>query len=214
MGNYRELLGLVSRNPTMMFWLDNNQNHGTAVNENWGRELLELFSLGAGNYTEVDVREASRAFTGWTFETKIPRAPTATSPGSSSIGRKTMTMARRSSSATRGGSTARTFSTSSCSSRPAANSSAATCITSSSRTNRRCRRGRSSRRRTEGHRRDGRRVPRLEVRYDCGAADMFNRSCSRKPASSTSSRRPRSSSGRCGLSADTRCQSPAMASCR
>jgi len=45
------------------------------VNENWGRELLELFSLGAGNYTEVDVRECSRAFTGWTFETKIPRAP-------------------------------------------------------------------------------------------------------------------------------------------
>jgi uncharacterized protein (DUF1800 family) len=45
------------------------------VNENWGRELLELFSLGAGNYTEIDVRQASRAFTGWTFETKIPRAP-------------------------------------------------------------------------------------------------------------------------------------------
>src|SRR5579871_2518007 len=75
MGNYRELLGLLARNPTMIFWLDNNQNHGTAVNENWGRELLELFSLGAGNYTEKDVREASRAFTGWTFETKIPRAP-------------------------------------------------------------------------------------------------------------------------------------------
>ena len=45
------------------------------MNENWGRELLELFSLGAGNYTEVDVREASRAFTGWGFETKIPRLP-------------------------------------------------------------------------------------------------------------------------------------------
>ena len=59
----------------MIFWLDNQQNHGTAVNENWGRELLELFSLGAGNYTEKDVRECSRAFTGWTFETKIPRAP-------------------------------------------------------------------------------------------------------------------------------------------
>src|SRR5467141_2010288 len=75
MGNYRDLLYKISTNPTMMFWLDNNQNHGTAVNENWGRELLELFSLGAGNYTEKDVREASRAFTGWTFETKIPRAP-------------------------------------------------------------------------------------------------------------------------------------------
>jgi Protein of unknown function (DUF1800) len=75
MGNYRDLLLKVAKNPTMLFWLDNNQNHGTAVNENWGRELLELFSLGASNYTEVDVREASRAFTGWTFETKLPRLP-------------------------------------------------------------------------------------------------------------------------------------------
>ena len=75
MGNYRDLLLTIAKNPTMIFWLDNNQNHGTAVNENWGRELLELFSLGAGNYTEVDVREASRAFTGWTFETKMPRLP-------------------------------------------------------------------------------------------------------------------------------------------
>jgi len=75
MGNYRQLLSKISTNPTMMFWLDNQQNHGTAVNENWGRELLELFSLGAGNYTETDVRECSRSFTVWTFETKIPRAP-------------------------------------------------------------------------------------------------------------------------------------------
>jgi hypothetical protein len=75
MGNYRELLLKVAKNPSMIFWLDNNQNHGTEVNENWGRELLELFSLGAGNYTEVDVREASRAFTGWGFETKLPRLP-------------------------------------------------------------------------------------------------------------------------------------------
>ncbi len=75
MGNYRDLLVKIAKNPTMIFWLDNNQNHGTAVNENWGRELLELFSLGAGNYTEKDVREASRAFTGWTFETKLPRLP-------------------------------------------------------------------------------------------------------------------------------------------
>src|SRR6266478_3181826 len=75
LGNYRDLLLDVAKNPTMIFWLDNQQNHGNAVNENWGRELLELFSLGAGNYTETDVRECSRAFTGWTFATKIPRAP-------------------------------------------------------------------------------------------------------------------------------------------
>jgi uncharacterized protein (DUF1800 family) len=45
------------------------------VNENWGRELLELFSMGVGNYTEVDVRECSRAFTGWTIIPKLPRGP-------------------------------------------------------------------------------------------------------------------------------------------
>jgi uncharacterized protein (DUF1800 family) len=75
MGNYRDLMVELARNPSMIFWLDNNENHGNAVNENWGRELLELFSMGVGNYTEKDVREASRAFTGWTFETKIPRLP-------------------------------------------------------------------------------------------------------------------------------------------
>jgi uncharacterized protein (DUF1800 family) len=75
MDSYRELLVELSKNPSMIFWLDNNENHGNAVNENWGRELLELFSMGVGNYTEKDVREASRAFTGWTFETKIPRLP-------------------------------------------------------------------------------------------------------------------------------------------
>src|SRR5262249_21898473 len=48
-------------------------NHAHAVNENWGRELLELFSLGVGNYTETDVREASRAFTGWTIAYTPPR---------------------------------------------------------------------------------------------------------------------------------------------
>ena len=46
----------------MIYWLDNCENHVDAVNENWGRELLELFSMGVGNYTEEDVREASRAF--------------------------------------------------------------------------------------------------------------------------------------------------------
>ncbi|PKB64101.1 MAG: hypothetical protein BZY80_04195, partial [SAR202 cluster bacterium Io17-Chloro-G2] len=75
MGNYRDMLLEVSRNPAMIFWLDNNENHRDAVNENWGRELLELFSMGVSNYTEVDVREASRAFTGWTIMPKLPRQP-------------------------------------------------------------------------------------------------------------------------------------------
>ncbi len=75
MGNYRELLVEVSRNPAMIYWLDNCDNHAYAVNENWGRELLELFSMGVGNYTEDDVQECSRAFTGWTISAKLPRFP-------------------------------------------------------------------------------------------------------------------------------------------
>jgi uncharacterized protein (DUF1800 family) len=73
MGDYRELLLELARNPAMIYWLDNCDNHAYAVNENWGRELLELFSMGVGNYTEVDVRECSRAFTGWTLSPNIPR---------------------------------------------------------------------------------------------------------------------------------------------
>ena len=75
MGSYREMLVELSKNPAMLFWLDNNENHRDAVNENWGRELLELFSMGVSNYTEVDVREVSRAFTGWTIAPKLPRQP-------------------------------------------------------------------------------------------------------------------------------------------
>ena len=75
MGNYQEMLVELSKNPAMLYWLDNNENHRDAVNENWGRELLELFSMGVSNYTEVDVREASRAFTGWTIAPKLPRQP-------------------------------------------------------------------------------------------------------------------------------------------
>ena len=75
MGSYRDILLEVSKDPTMLFWLDNNENHRYAVNENWGRELLELFSMGVSNYTEVDVREAARAFTGWNIEPRLPRQP-------------------------------------------------------------------------------------------------------------------------------------------
>ena len=75
MGDYRELLLEMAKDPAMIYWLDNCENHSTAVNENWGRELLELFSMGVGNYTEVDVRECSRAFTGWSILPKLPRAP-------------------------------------------------------------------------------------------------------------------------------------------
>ena len=51
----------------MIVWLDNQDNHKDAINENWGRELLELFSMGVGNYSEDDIKECARAFTGWTI---------------------------------------------------------------------------------------------------------------------------------------------------
>ena len=65
----------VSKSPAMIYWLDNHENHADAINENWGRELLELFSMGVGSYTEEDVQECSRAFTGWTIKPKLPRFP-------------------------------------------------------------------------------------------------------------------------------------------
>ena len=71
LGRFRELLVEVSRDPAMIFWLDNKDNHKDAVNENYGREILELFSMGVGNYTEDDVRQCSRAFTGWTIRNAV-----------------------------------------------------------------------------------------------------------------------------------------------
>ena len=75
MGNLRDILLELAKDPAMIFWLDNNENHNGEPNENWGRELLELFSMGVGNYTEQDIKDASRAFTGWTFEQPIPLYP-------------------------------------------------------------------------------------------------------------------------------------------
>ena len=73
LGNFRDLLVNLAKDPAMIFWLDNNFNQKDALNENWGRELLELFSMGVGmdgqeNYSEEDVKNAARAFTGWTID--------------------------------------------------------------------------------------------------------------------------------------------------
>ena len=65
LGPFGELVGAVSRDPAMLLWLDGNANRTASPNENYGRELLELFTLGIGNYTEDDVQAAARAFTGW-----------------------------------------------------------------------------------------------------------------------------------------------------
>ena len=80
MGNFDALLKGLARDPAMVFYLDNCMSHKGAINENWGRELLELFSLGVGmdgqaNYSEDDVKEAARAFTGWTITNAVPRYP-------------------------------------------------------------------------------------------------------------------------------------------
>ena len=66
MGSFKTLLDELSKDPAMIIWLDNQDNHNGAINENFGRELLELFSMGVGNYTEQDIKECARAFTGWT----------------------------------------------------------------------------------------------------------------------------------------------------
>ena len=80
MGNFEVLLKGLSRDPAMVFYLDNCMSHKGSINENWGRELLELFAMGVGmdgqaNYSEDDVKEAARAFTGWTITNAIPRYP-------------------------------------------------------------------------------------------------------------------------------------------
>ncbi len=65
LGSFRTMLQEISRDPAMMIWLDTRLSKKGMPNENYARELMELFSLGIGHYTEKDIREAARAFTGW-----------------------------------------------------------------------------------------------------------------------------------------------------
>ncbi|MDP2731038.1 MAG: DUF1800 domain-containing protein [Dehalococcoidales bacterium] len=64
LGSFPSLLKSVSRDPAMLIWLDSRSNKKSAPNENFARELMELFTMGVGNYSESDVRESARAFTG------------------------------------------------------------------------------------------------------------------------------------------------------
>ena len=64
LGSFRTLLGEVSRDPAMLIWLDSTVNRKGKPNENFAREVMELFTLGVGRYTEADIRDAARAFTG------------------------------------------------------------------------------------------------------------------------------------------------------
>ncbi|OLE21897.1 MAG: hypothetical protein AUG49_20820 [Catenulispora sp. 13_1_20CM_3_70_7] len=68
-GDFSALAHAIVRDPAMMLWLDSAGNTLKAPNENLARELMELFTLGVGNYTETDVREAARALTGWRLDT-------------------------------------------------------------------------------------------------------------------------------------------------
>lgn len=65
LGNFHQLLFDISQDSAMIVWLDNQQNRRGKPNENYAREIMELFTLGIGNYSEHDVKEAARAFTGW-----------------------------------------------------------------------------------------------------------------------------------------------------
>ncbi|HEU4717418.1 MAG TPA: DUF1800 domain-containing protein, partial [Bacteroidia bacterium] len=71
LGSFRDMLHAISVDPAMIIWLNNQQNKKDAPNENFAREVMELFTLGEGNgYTENDIRQAARAFTGWTVNKK------------------------------------------------------------------------------------------------------------------------------------------------
>ncbi|MBV9746716.1 MAG: DUF1800 domain-containing protein [Acidobacteriia bacterium] len=67
-GNFRQLMIAVAQHPAMLSFLDAGVNVKGAPNENFAREIMELFTMGVGNYTERDIREAARAFTGWNFQ--------------------------------------------------------------------------------------------------------------------------------------------------
>lgn len=68
LGNFKDLLFEVSRSPAMLSFLNNQQNKKHHPNENFAREVMELFTVGRGNYSEKDIREAARAFTGWGYD--------------------------------------------------------------------------------------------------------------------------------------------------
>jgi uncharacterized protein (DUF1800 family) len=70
LGNFGEMLTAVSKEPAMLQFLNNQQNRKGSPNENFSREVMELFTIGRGHYTETDVKEGARAFTGWAFDPK------------------------------------------------------------------------------------------------------------------------------------------------
>ena len=70
LGNFGEMLHAMAKDPAMLLFLNNHQNKKRRPNENFAREVMELFTLGEGNYTELDIKETARAFTGWQVNRK------------------------------------------------------------------------------------------------------------------------------------------------
>src|ERR1700687_2170069 len=68
LGNFRELLQAITVDPAMLVYLDGDGSTADAPNENYGRELMELFALGRGNYSQADVRAAAGALSGWSVD--------------------------------------------------------------------------------------------------------------------------------------------------
>jgi uncharacterized protein (DUF1800 family) len=87
-GNFEALAQAVAKDPAMLVWLDANENRKGSPNENFARELFELFVLGIGSYSEDDVKEAARAFTGWQYRRQT--GAFALAPAQHDGGRKTV----------------------------------------------------------------------------------------------------------------------------
>ncbi len=120
MGSFRDLTVAVAQDPAMLCFLDARKNVKGAPNENFSREIMELFTRGVGNYSEKDVREAARAFTGWNYvDTRFVVKADEHDAGAKTFLGKT------------GNSTASRSSTSSCSSPSPPTSSPASCTASS-----------------------------------------------------------------------------------
>ena len=86
LGRFGDLLAAIGQDPAMLIWLDSTANRKGHPNENYAREVMELFSLGRGRYTEKDIREAARAFTGWfVIRDRFQEVPTQHDDGEKSI---------------------------------------------------------------------------------------------------------------------------------
>ena len=100
-GNFATLLKEVARDPAMLIYLDGVRNVARQPNENFARELLELFTLGEGHYSEADIKAAARAFTGWTIDRETGHSSSTTSSTTTarrpSLARPAASAARRSS---------------------------------------------------------------------------------------------------------------------